>query len=141
MFHNISLHPLLSTTETTKPHKQRMIEEKVLKNLKKQPGVFPLLPQERFYYIDSSHSNQLAYFTGNEIRITEDKYSAKQEINAYKFQYLLAHNDVEWSLYQFQYHTFTDQVNGAQIRKGVLELVPYDSSNGNFFKVSYLDLK
>ncbi|MEK6482509.1 hypothetical protein WJR50_33560 [Catalinimonas sp. 4WD22] len=98
-----------------------------------------MLPNERFYYINRDYTDRIAYFTGTEIRITENKYVADLKINSFRFQYLLADSEKEWSLYQFQYHTFTDNVTGIHIKRGILELVPYDSSNGQFFKVSYLD--
>lgn len=139
MHHNIPLYPLLSIKQSAKLTKDRVIKERVFKNLKSQTGVFHVLPNERFYYIDRDRTNQLAYFTGTEIRVKEDKFLTTQQINSFKFQYLLADNQREWSLYKFQYHTFTDKVNGASIKRGILELVPYDSSDGQFFKVNYLD--
>ncbi len=117
-----------------------MIAEEILKNLKSQPGVFHILPNEKFHYMSRSFTNQLAYFTGTEIWVTEDKYPPAKSVDSNRFQYLLADNNGEWSLYQLQFHTYTDKYNGTNIRSGILELVPYDSISGQFFKVSYQDL-
>jgi hypothetical protein len=142
MVYNNSALPLLDNKEGMEPEgiSKTTMRNRILKNLRQQDGVYPLEPREQFHFVDEHYTEHIVYFTGHQLRVTAKNFDAAKESNYHQYLYLLADNHFTWCLYRFQYHTFTDVSCGASIGRRQLELVPYDSSDGHFFSVNYLDM-
>lgn len=114
------------------------VSDRVLRNLRQQTGVYCLEPGEKFHLVETQSNGYSAFFTGYEIRLTENYFDDTHEINSHRYLYLLADNHYRWCLYKFHFHTYIKC--GTSISKRSLELVPYDSIDGSFFAVNYLDV-